>query len=129
MCRITEKSRACDCSVFDCNTILVGSDVIGYNEYVFISRFEINIFSTDDEIRDFIYLMGISMIPSDIAVGEKYTYFSSDQYKLFENERNNERTFLNFTNNSVDAYDYHVLKCDEGAFKTLSVARLQFLPK
>ena len=76
---MTDKSRACDSSVFDGNTILVGGD---HNENmpaelsvcyadIIISGFEFINFSTQDKFIDFIFLMGNNMIASAIAVGEK----------------------------------------------------------
>ena len=46
MCRLTEKSGACDSAHFDGTTILVGSDDIGYNEYVSKSGIETIKFTT-----------------------------------------------------------------------------------
>ena len=63
-------SAACDSFDFDGNTILVGSDDNGYNNYVFISGFEIIKLSTEDKFLDFISLVGNNMIPSAIAVRE-----------------------------------------------------------
>ena len=51
--------------------------------------------------------------------GEKYTYFLSSHYKFIENEKIEEGTFLNATNNSLDPYDYHVEKCGKDAFKKI----------
>ena len=60
--------------------------------------------------------MGNNMIPTAIAVGENYTYFLSNHYNFTENERFEEETLLNSTNDNVDPYDYHVPKCDEVFF-------------
>ena len=65
----------------------------------------------DDKIIDFKSLMGKNMIPYAIIVGEKYTYFSYDGHKFIENDKIEESTLLNATNNSLDPYDYHVEKC------------------
>ena len=73
LCRMTEKSGARHSSDFDGNTILVGSDDIGYNEYVFVSGFEIIKLTTEDKLIDFISVMGNKMIPTAIALGEKKT--------------------------------------------------------
>ena len=75
LCRMTEKSGTCQNSDFDGNTILVGSDDIGYYEYVFVSGFEIIKFTTQDKIIHFISLMGNNMIPTAIALGEKKQIF------------------------------------------------------
>ena len=53
--------------------------------------------------------MGINMIRTAIAVREEYTYFFSDDYKFFENKIE-DGTSLNSTNDSVDPYAYHVLE-------------------
>ena len=63
-------SGDCDSSDFDGNTILVRSDDIGYNNYVFRSGFEIIKISTEDNIIDFISLMGTRMIPTAKGNGE-----------------------------------------------------------
>ena len=49
----------------------------------------------------------------------KNTYFISSHYKFTENDKNEEGTFLNVTNKSLDPYDYHVKKCGKDAFKKL----------
>ena len=73
--------------------------------------------------------MGNSMIPIAIAVGEKYTNFSSDLYKFFENDRIQERILSNYAKDSVDPSDYHVLKCGEGVFITMECNQiLSFYP-
>ena len=50
---MTELPGACDSSDIDGNAILVGCDDIGYDEYVFISRFEIINSCTEDKNIDF----------------------------------------------------------------------------
>ena len=138
ICRMNEMSAACVSSDFDGNTILVGSDDFGYNqslstrgdnEFIFISGFEIIEISTEDEILYFISLMGKNMIPTAIAIGGKFTYFRSDHYKFFENNNIEEGILLNSTNDSLDPFDYHLAKCDEGAFKTMECNQIQFLPE
>ena len=86
---MTEMSGACDSSDFHGDTILVGSDD---NEFIFISGFEFINFSTEDKIIDFISLIGYNLIPTAMAVGEKYTYFISDHYKFIENNKIEEGT-------------------------------------
>ena len=54
--------------------------------------------------------MGDNMIPTFRTKGKKYTFFLSDHYDNIENDETEEGTFLNFTNNSVDPFDSHVLK-------------------
>ena len=106
ICRKTEKSGACDGSDFDGNNILVGSDDIGYNKYVFISGFEIIKFSAEDKIIDFISLMGNNIIPTAIAIGQEYTYFISDHYKIIENNKIEEGTLLCSTKDSLDPLSF-----------------------
>ena len=124
MCRLTEISGACDSFDFHGNTILVGSDDIGYNEYVFFSGFKIIKSSTEDKFIDFIFFMGNTMIPTAIAIREKYTYFICDRYKFIETIKMEERTLLNSTNDSFDPFDCHFAKCGEGAFKTIQCNQL-----
>ena len=63
--------------------------------------------------------MGNNMIPYTFAVGEKYTYSLSSHYKFIENDKIEEGTFLNATNNSLGPYDYRVEKCGKDAFINL----------
>ena len=71
-------SGAWDSSDFGGNSISVGSDDNGYNNYAFISGFELINFRTEGEITNFISLMSNNMILTTIFVGEKYTFFISD---------------------------------------------------
>ena len=68
---------------------------------------------------DYISLMGNNMIPYAIMIGERYTYFLYDRYKFIENDKIEEGTLLNVTNNSLDPYDYHLEKCGIDSFKKL----------
>ena len=70
---MTEMSGVDDSSAFYGNTILVGIEDFGYNEYVFISGFEFIKFITDDQFIDFVSLMGNNMIPTVRAVGGEYS--------------------------------------------------------
>ena len=54
--------------------------------------------------------MGINMILYTFAVGWKLTYFISTHYKVIENDKIEEGTLLNSSNNSLDQYDSHVSK-------------------
>ena len=63
--------------------------------------------------------MGNNMIPYTYGVGEKYTYFISEHYKLIENDKIEEGSLLNATNDSVDSYDYHLSKNGLVCFKKL----------
>ena len=51
--------------------------------------------------------------------GGKYTSFLSSHYKFIENDKIEEGTFLNATNNSVDPFDYHLEKCGVDSSETL----------
>ena len=59
------------------------------------------------------------MIPYAIMIGEKYTYFLDHHYKFIENNKIEEGTLLNTTNDSFDPYDYHLEKCGIDSFKKL----------
>ena len=63
--------------------------------------------------------MGNNVIPYAIMVGERYTYFLYNRYKFIENNKSEENTLLNATNNSLDPYDYHLEKCGIDSFKKL----------
>ena len=116
VCPKTEFSGACDKIDFDDNTLLLECED---NEYLYISGSEITKFNTDDKIIDYISLMGNNMIPYAIMVGERYTYFLYHRYKIIENDKIEENTLLNATNDSLDPFDYHVEKCCIDSFKKL----------
>ena len=63
--------------------------------------------------------MGNIMIPITIAVGQKYSFFKAGHYKFIGNDKIEEGVLLNSTNDSVDPYDYHMLKWEGSAFKTM----------
>ena len=114
---MTEFSGAADnSSDFDGNTLLLQC---GNNENVYISGLEIFKFKTNDKIIEYISLIGNNMIQYAIRVGEKYTYFSYNRHKFIENDKLEEGTLLNATNNSLDPYDYQVEKCGKNAFEKL----------
>ena len=54
--------------------------------------------------------MGTQLLQSE----KSYTYFISDHHIIIENERIEEGTLINSTNDSVDPYDCQVIQCDEG---------------
>ena len=116
VCPMTEFSGANDSSGFDGNTLLLE---FANNEYVYISGLEIIKFKTEDKIIDYISLMGNNMIPYAYAIGEKYTYFFYYRYIFIENDKIEEGTLLNGTDNSMDPYDYHVEKCGVDSFQKL----------
>ena len=101
---------------FDGNTLLLECE---NNEYVYISGLEIVKFEIEYKIIDYISLMGNNMIPYPIVVGEKFTYFLYNRWKFLENDKIEEGTLLNRTNNSLDHFDYHVEKCCADSFKKL----------
>ena len=116
VCQMTEFSGAGDKIDFDGNTLLLECES---NEYVYISGLEIFQFKTDDRSIDYISLMGNNMVPYTFAIGEKYTYFISTHYKFFENDKIEEGTSLNATNDSLDPFDNHLEKCGIDSFKVL----------
>ena len=101
---------------YDDNTLLLECE---NNEYVYISGLEIFKFKTGDKIIHYISLIGNNMIPCTFAVEEKFTYFLSSHYKFFENDRIEQRTLLNATNNILYPYDYQNEKCGRNAFEKL----------
>ena len=113
---MTEFSGAEDKEEIDGNTLLLE---VEDRKYVYISGLEITELETSDKVIDCISLMGNNMVPYSIIVGEKHTYFLYDRYKFFENDKIEEGTLLNATNNSLDSYDYHVEKCGLDSFKKL----------
>ena len=65
------------------------------------------------------------MIPyTTFAVGENYRYFLPSHYKLIENDRIEQGTLLNATNNSLNPYDYHVEKSGKNAFEKLEQTQI-----
>ena len=117
VCPMTEFSgSANNSSEFDGNTLLVECE---NNEYVYISGLEITKFKIDDKFIDYISLMGNNMIPHAIMIGEKHTYFLYHHYKIIENDKIEENTLLNATNNSLDPYDYHIGRCGKNSFRKL----------
>ena len=74
------------------------------NEYIYISGSENSKFETDDKIIDYISLMGINMCPYAIMAGEKYTFFIDHHYKFIGNDKIEEGTLLNTTNNNIDPF-------------------------
>ena len=64
--------------------------------------------------------MGNPMLPYAVAVGEKYTNFISDHQKYIENDKLEELTLLNTTENSSDPFDYHFFKNGENALTRLT---------
>ena len=113
---MTEFSGAGDEIDFDGNTLLIECEK---NEYVSFSGLEIFQFKTGDKNIDYISLMGNNIIPYPIIIGEKYTCFLYNRYKFIENDKNEDGTSLNVSNNSLDPYDYDVEKCGKVAFTKL----------
>ena len=127
VCAMTEFSEAEDEDVFDDNTLLLECEDY---EYVYISGFEIFNFKADEKIIDYISLMGDNMCPHVVLSGEKCTYFIAHHYKFIENDKIEEGTLLNATNNKLDPFLYHLGKCDKGSFKKLVYTRLHiYLPR
>ena len=110
VCPSTEFSRVGDKTDFDGNTLLLDCKD---TEYVYNSGLEIFKFKTDDEIIEYISLMGNNVVPYTFASGVEYTYFLSSHYKFIEG------IFLKATNDSSDAFDYHLEKCGIDSLKAL----------
>ena len=109
VCSMTKFSGAAiNSSDFDGNTLLLEFE---NNEYVYIFGLEISKFKTGDKIIDYISLMGNNMTPYAIMIGERYTYFLYHRYKFNDNDKIEEGTLINRTDESLDPYDYHVEKC------------------
>ena len=53
-----------------------------------------------------------NMCPYATMVSEKNTYFISNHYKFIENDKIEEGTLLDATNNNLDPFLYHLGKCD-----------------
>ena len=70
------------------------------------------------------YLFWVTIWSHISAVGEKYTYFISDQYKLIENGRIEPGSLLNPGNSSRNPFDYHPAKCSENFFGILNYERI-----
>ena len=71
--------------------------------------------------------MGNNMSPYTFAIGRKCTYFISVHHKFIENDKIEVGTFLNTTNNSLDAFDNHLEKCGVDSFKVLDQSQTQTL--
>ena len=115
-CPMTEFSRSQDRVNFDGYTLLLECE---NNEYLYISGLEIIKFEIEDKIIDYISLVGNNMIPYPIAVGEKFTNFLYNRWKFLENDKIEEGTLLNRTNNSLDPFHYHAEKCGADSFTKL----------
>ena len=113
---MNEFSQSQDRVNFHGNTLLLECDK---NEYVYISGLEIVKFEIEDKIIDYTSLMGNNKIPYPIIVGDKFTYFLYNRWKFLENDKIEEGTLLNRTNNSLEPFDYHVEKCGADSFKKL----------
>ena len=112
---MTEFTAALNNPNFDGNTILLKCEDSKYN---YISGLQVFEFRTDDKILDYISLMGNNMIPYTFAVGDIYTYFISTHYKLIENDKIQEGTLLNPSNDSKDPYDFYLSKNSLKCFKS-----------
>ena len=98
VCDMTEFSGAADnSSDFNGNTLLLE---VEDRNYVYFSGLEITEFETSDKVIGCIPLMGNNMVPYAIILGVKYTFFLNHCYKFFENDKNEEGTFLNTINDS-----------------------------
>ena len=116
VCELTQISGAKDSSDFDGKTLLIEVEDI---EYVYISGLEVFKFKTHDKSIEYISLMDNNMIPHAIMIGERYTYFLYHRYKFIENDKIEEGTLLNATNEILNPFDYHLEKCCIDSFKNL----------
>ena len=115
-CMMTEISGAPNNPKFDGNTILLEYE---YSKNIYISRLEIFEFMTSVKIIDYVSLMGNNMTRYVLAVGSRYTYLISTQYKVIVNVKIEEGAILNSSNDSLDPYDYHLSKSGLDCFKKL----------
>ena len=122
-CRVTEISGACDEKMI----MDICRPSLQFARPSFFSGFEITKLSTEDKLIDFISLMGNNMIPTAIAVGQKYTYSISDCYRFNVNNNTEEEIFLNSTNYSLYLLDFLLAEGGEGAFKTMEFKQNQLL--
>ena len=74
-------------------------------------------FTTDDKILDFICNICIYLIVYATGVGEKHKFFI--RYKFVKNAKIGNKSLSSNIANSLDPFDYHVLKCGENAFTEL----------
>ena len=118
---MTEFSGALNNPDFDGNTNLRECEV---SKCLCISGLETFEFGTSDKIIVYLSLMGNIMTPYAFVVGEKYTNFTYNCYKFIKNEKIDERTLLNRSDDSLDPYDYHLEKCDKDVFKTIEADRI-----
>ena len=122
-CSMTEFSGALKNPNFDGKTFSLECEK---SKYVFISGLEIFEFITSNKIIDYISLMGNNMTPYVFALGSKYTYLISTRYKFIENDKIQEGTLLNLSNDSLDSYDYHLRKNGKDCLeKMLDCNRMQ----
>ena len=55
--------------------------------------------------------MGNNLTPYSIAKGEENIYFSTPHFRFVKREKINYKELLKANKNSVELFDYHVLKC------------------
>ena len=101
---MTEFSRALDNSNFDGNTILLECED---SNYFYISGLEIFEIRTSDKFTNYISLMCNNMTPYVFTQGSRYSYFISTHYIFIENDKIEEGTLLNSSNDGLDPYDDH----------------------
>ena len=94
---MTEIYGAGDKNDFVGTTLLLECEDI---EYVYFSGIEIFKIKTDEKIIGYISFMGNNMTPYTFAVGEKYLYFLSSHYNFIQNDKIEEGSSLNATNDS-----------------------------
>ena len=122
VCAMTEMFGAGDETDFDGNTLLLE---FKDNEYVYISGIEILKFKTDDKTIDYISPMGNNMCPYAIMIGQKYTSFIDQNYKVIGNNKIQEGTLLNARNDTVDPFEYHLEKFGIDSFEKIEPSLIQ----
>ena len=64
------------------------------------------------------------MCPYAIVIGEKHTYFLDNHYKFIKNDKLEDGTLLNGTDDSLDPFDYHLWNCGANSFKKLEYSQI-----
>ena len=113
---MTEVFGALDNSNIDGSTSLLEFED---RNYIYISGFEFFEYMTSNKIIDYISLMGNIMTPYVFTVRSRYTYFITKHCKFLQNDKIEESTLLNSSNDSLDPYDYYFSKNGLDCFRKL----------
>ena len=90
----------------------------------FSSGSEINKFTTEDKVLDFLTPLGNNMISFAITVAAKKISFLPNHYEVIKNEKIKAGFLLNSTNDSADPYEFHVLNFGENMFPKMELEEL-----